>query len=131
MRPTSTCGCQHLLKGRLYSHSTVKTTLSQQNFQHLKPTDAANKYLWLPASSEGKIVLTQYSLNNALPAELSTLQTNRCGQQDDTVFTQYDLNNALPAELPTLQTNRCDQQEPMLSASTTIHTVRSKQCSPS
>ena len=55
-----------------------------------------------PTSSEGKIVLTQY------------------GQ-----------NNALPAELPTLQTNRCGQQEPMLSASTTIHTVRSKQCSPS
>ena len=72
--------CQHHLKGRLYSHSTVKTTVSEQNFQHFKPTDAANKYLWLPASSEGKIVLTQYSLNNALPAELPTLLTNRCGQ---------------------------------------------------
>ena len=74
--------CQHHLKGRLYSHSMVKTTLSEQNFQHFKPTDVANKYLWLPASSEGKIVLTQYSLNNALPAELPTLQTNRCGQQE-------------------------------------------------
>ena len=40
--------------------------LSQLNFQHFKPNDAAKKYLWLPASSEGKIVLTQYSLNNAL-----------------------------------------------------------------
>ena len=94
--------------------------LSQLNFQHFKPTDAANKYLWLPASSEGKIVLTQYGQNNALPAELPTLETNRCDQQEPmlsastTIHTQYSLNNALPAELPTLQTNRCGQQVPLL-----------------
>ena len=99
--------CQHLLKGRLYSHSTVQTTLSQQNLQHFKATDAHTCTCVQPTSLNGRWYSHTTVQGHNSPAEHPTLQTNRCGQQDDTVFTQYGLNNALPAELPTLQTNRC------------------------